>query len=163
VLTARKDIADYFETAVRAGGNAKAISNWVMGDVLRIVRERQLDEALVIHDWPVAPEHLAAMVKLVDDGTINGKIAKTVFEQMVSTGKSPDAIVAEQGLSQVSDSGAIDAAIAAVLDANPEKVAEYRAGKDKLFGFFVGQVMKATQGKANPGKVNEILKQRLAG
>ena len=161
VLTARKDIADYFETAVRVHANPKALSNWVMGDVLRIVRERKLDEALVIRDWPVAPAHLAAMVKLIDDDTISGKIAKTVFEQMVATGQAPDAIVADQGLSQVSDSGAIDAAIAAVLDANAAKVAEYRAGKDKLFGFFVGQVMKATQGKANPGKVNELLKQRL--
>ena len=161
VLTARKDIADYFETAVRAHANAKAISNWVMGDVLRIVRERKLDEALVIRDWPVSPAHLAAMVQLIDDDTISGKIAKTVFEQMVATGLAPDAIVADQGLSQVSDSGAIDAAIAAVLDANADKVAEYRAGKDKLFGFFVGQVMKATQGKANPGKVNELLKQPL--
>ncbi|MBX3025266.1 Asp-tRNA(Asn)/Glu-tRNA(Gln) amidotransferase subunit GatB [bacterium] len=162
VLTARKDIADYFETAVRAGGSAKAVSNWVMGDILRIVRERKLDEALVIRDWPVSPAHLAEMLTLIDDDTISGKIAKTVFEQMVATGKAPAAIVAEQGLSQVSDSGAIEAAIAAVLDANADKVAEYRAGKDKLFGFFVGQVMKATQGKANPGKVNELLKQRLA-
>ena len=161
VLTARKDIADYFETAVRVHANPKALSNWVMGDVLRIVRERKLDEALVIRDWPVSPAHLAAMVQLIDDDTISGKIAKTVFEQMVATGLAPDAIVADQGLSQVSDSGAIDAAIAAVLDANADKVAEYRAGKDKLFGFFVGQVMKATQGKANPGKVNELLKQRL--
>ena len=161
VLTARKDIADYFETAVRVHANPKALSNWVMGDVLRIVRERKLDEALVIRDWPVSPAHLAAMVQLIDDDTISGKIAKTVFEQMVATGLAPDAIVADQGLSQVSDSGAIDAAIAAVLDANADKVAEYRAGKDKLFGFFVGQVMKATQGKANPGKVNELLKQPL--
>ncbi|MFN8643856.1 MAG: Asp-tRNA(Asn)/Glu-tRNA(Gln) amidotransferase subunit GatB [Candidatus Binatia bacterium] len=163
VLTARKDVADYFETAVRAHANPKAISNWVMGDVLRLVRERKLDEALVIRAWPVAPEHLAAMVKLIDDDTISGKIAKTVFEQMVATGNAPDAIVAEQGLSQVSDSGAIDAAVAAVLEANADKVAEYRGGKDKLFGFFVGQVMKATQGKANPGKVNELLRQRLVG
>jgi aspartyl-tRNA(Asn)/glutamyl-tRNA(Gln) amidotransferase subunit B len=163
VLTARKDVADYFETALGAHRNPKTISNWVMGDVLRLVRERKLDEALVIREWPVAPERLAGMVQLIDGGAINGKIAKTVFEQMVESGKSADAIVAEQGLSQVTDSGAIDAAIAAVLDANPDKVAEYRAGKDKLFGFFVGQVMKATQGKANPGKVNELLKERLLG
>jgi aspartyl-tRNA(Asn)/glutamyl-tRNA(Gln) amidotransferase subunit B len=161
VLTARKDIADYFEAAVRAHPNPKAISNWVMGDLLRIVRERKLDEALVIRAWPVSPAHLAAMVRLIDDDTISGKIAKTVFEQMVATGQAPDAIVAAEGLSQVSDTAAIDAAIAAVLEANADKVAEYRAGKDKLFGFFVGQVMKATQGKANPGKVNALLKQRL--
>jgi len=161
VLTARKDVADYFEAALARHPNAKALSNWVMGDVLRLVRERKLDDALVIRDWPVAPAHLAGLIALIDDDTISGKIAKTVFEQMVASGQAPDAIVAAQGLSQVTDQGAIDAAIAAVLDANPDKVAEYRAGKDKLFGFFVGQVMKATQGKANPGKVNERLKERL--
>jgi aspartyl-tRNA(Asn)/glutamyl-tRNA(Gln) amidotransferase subunit B len=161
VLTARKDVADYFETAVRAHANPKAISNWVMGDVLRLVRERKLDDALVIGDWPVAPDRLAGMVRLIDDDTISGKIAKTVFEQMVASGQPAETIVAEQGLSQVSDSGAIDAAIAAVLAANADKVAEYRSGKDKLFGFFVGQVMKATQGKANPAKLNELLKQKL--
>ena len=162
VLTARKDIADYFEAAVRAHANPKAISNWIMGDLLRVVHERKLDSALVIRDWPVPPEQIAELVRLIDDQTISGKIAKSVFEQMLSTGTPPAQLVAEQGLSQVTDAGPIDAAIAAVLDANPDKVAEYRSGKDKLFGFFVGQVMKATQGKANPQKVNELLKQRLA-
>ncbi|MGH7790265.1 MAG: Asp-tRNA(Asn)/Glu-tRNA(Gln) amidotransferase subunit GatB [Candidatus Binatia bacterium] len=161
VLTARKDVADYFEAALRTHANPKGLSNWVMGDLLRIIKERKLDDALVIHDWPVRPEHLAALVRLIDDDTISGKIAKTVFEQMVETGQDPAAIVAAQGLSQVTDSGAIDAAIATVLAANPDKVAEYRGGKDKMFGFFVGQVMKATQGKANPQKVNELLKQQL--
>ena len=134
-----------------------------MGDLLRIIRERKLDTALVIRDWPVSPEHLAALVRLIDDQTISGKIAKTVFEQMLANRAAPEHIVAEQGLSQVTDTSAIDAAIASVLAANSDKVAEYRTGKDKLFGFFVGQVMKATQGKANPQKVNELLKQRLAG
>jgi aspartyl-tRNA(Asn)/glutamyl-tRNA(Gln) amidotransferase subunit B len=163
VLTARKDVADYFEAAVKLHNNPKAISNWVMGDVLRVIRDRKLDDALVIQDWPVPPAYLAELVRLIDDDTISGKIAKTVFEQMLTTGQAPGSIVAAQGLSQVTDSGAIDAAIAAVLEGNADKVAEYRSGKDKLFGFFVGQVMKATQGKANPQKVNEILKQRLAG
>jgi aspartyl-tRNA(Asn)/glutamyl-tRNA(Gln) amidotransferase subunit B len=163
VLTARKDVADYFETAVRVHGNPKAISNWIMGDLLRVIHDRKLDDALIICDWPVPAEHLAQLVRLIDAGTISGKIAKSVFEQMLSTGVPPEQIVAEQGLSQVSDSGAIDAAIAAVLDANADKVAEYRGGKEKLFGFFVGQVMKATQGKANPQRLNELLKQRLAG
>ena len=163
VLTARKDVADYFEAAVRAHPNAKAISNWVMGDVLRVIRERKLDEALVIREWPVPPAHLAGLVRLIDDATISGKMAKSVFEQMLATGAAPQQIVADQGLSQVTDSGAIEDAITAVLAANGAKVAEYRAGKDKLFGFFVGQVMKATQGKANPQKVNDLLKQRLAG
>jgi aspartyl-tRNA(Asn)/glutamyl-tRNA(Gln) amidotransferase subunit B len=163
VLTARKDVADYFETAVRAHPNPKAVSNWVMGDLLRLIRERKLDDALVIRDWPVPPERLAGLVRLIDDATISGKIAKAVFEQMVTSGNPPEQIVAEQGLSQVTDSGAIESEIQRVLDANPDKVAEYRGGKDKLFGFFVGQVMKATQGKANPQKVNDLLKQRLAG
>jgi aspartyl-tRNA(Asn)/glutamyl-tRNA(Gln) amidotransferase subunit B len=163
VLTARKDLADYFEAAVGAHDNPKATSNWVMGDLLRVVRERHLDEALVIRDWPVAPVELAGMIRLIDDGKISGKIAKTVFEEMVATGSPAERIVSERGLSQVSDEGAIRAAVAAVVESNPEKVAEYRAGKEKLFGFFVGQVMKATQGKANPAMVNTLLQELLAG
>ncbi|MFN8599070.1 MAG: Asp-tRNA(Asn)/Glu-tRNA(Gln) amidotransferase subunit GatB [Candidatus Binatia bacterium] len=163
VLTARRDLADYFEAAVAKHRNPKSISNWVMGDVLRLVRERKLDDALVIEDWPVRPEALAAMVALIDDDTISGKIAKTVFEEMVATGDEPAAIVERKGLEQVTDTGAITAAIDAVLAANPDKVAEFRGGKDKLLGFFVGQIMKATGGKANPAAVNEILRAKLAG
>jgi aspartyl-tRNA(Asn)/glutamyl-tRNA(Gln) amidotransferase subunit B len=163
VLTARRDLADYFEAAVARHANAKAISNWVMGDILRLVRERRLDDALVIADWPVRPESLARLVALIDDGTISGKIAKTVFEDMVASGEDPAAIVARKGLVQVTDTGAISAAVDAVLAQNADKVAEYRAGKDKLLGFFVGQVMKATGGKANPQAVNEILRGKLAG
>jgi len=162
VLTMRKDVADYYEEAVRRYRNPKALSNWVMGDVLRIIKERKLDAALVIHDWPVAPERLAALVELIDAGEISGKIAKSVFEEMVNTGKTPVDIVAEQGLTQISDDTAIITAIDQVLAANPSKVSEYRAGKDKLFGFFVGQVMKETQGKANPQKLNELLKGKLS-
>ena len=161
VLTFRKDVADYYEAAVRQYNNAKGLSNWVMGDVLRVVRERKLDIALTIHDWPVPPERLAAMVELIDAGEISGKIAKAVFDEMVNSGKSPVQIVAEQGLTQISDDSAILAAIDAVIGANAAKVAEYRGGKEKLFGFFVGQVMKATQGKANPQKLNDLLKDRL--
>ncbi|HVO24144.1 MAG TPA: Asp-tRNA(Asn)/Glu-tRNA(Gln) amidotransferase subunit GatB [Candidatus Margulisiibacteriota bacterium] len=161
VLTMRRDIADYYEAAVSHHRNPKALSNWVMGDILRIIRERKLDNALVIHDWPVPPERLAAMVELIDSGEISGKIAKAVFEEMVSTGKTPVQIVDEQGLKQISDEGPIIAAVEQVIAANPDKVAEYRNGKDKLFGFFVGQVMKATQGKANPQKLNELLRAKL--
>ncbi len=163
VLTARKDIADYFEAAVGQHGNAKAISNWIMGDILRVLRERRLDDALVIREWPVPPESVAGLVRLIDAGTISGKIAKTVFDEMLAGGGRPEDIVRERGLVQVSDEGPILAAIDQVLAANPDKVAEFRGGKDKLLGFFVGQVMKATQGKANPGKVNELLRSRLAG
>jgi aspartyl-tRNA(Asn)/glutamyl-tRNA(Gln) amidotransferase subunit B len=162
VLTARKDLADFFEAAVRAHDNAKATSNWVMGDVLRVVREKKLDSQLVICDWPVAPEALAAMIRLVDESKISGKIAKTVFEEMVSSGKGAEEIVAEKGLTQISDEGEVAAAVDRVLEANADKVAEYRGGKEKLFGFFVGQVMKATRGKANPQKVNDLLRAKLA-
>jgi len=162
VLTMRKDVADYYEATVRYHNNPKALSNWVMGDVLRILRERKLDSAFVIHDWPVAPERLAAMVELIDSGEISGKIAKAVFEELVTSGKTPLQIVDEQGLKQISDEGAIDAAVEQVLANNPDKVAEYRGGRDKLFGFFVGLVMKATQGKANPQKVNDLLRDKLS-
>jgi aspartyl-tRNA(Asn)/glutamyl-tRNA(Gln) amidotransferase subunit B len=161
VLTMRKDVADYYEAAVRAYRSPKALSNWVMGDVLRIIRERKLDTALVIHDWPVPPERLAAMVELLEQGEISSKIAKAVFEEMVQTGRTAVDIIAEQGLTQISDEAAIVAAIDDVLAAHAGKVTEYRAGKEKLFGFFVGQAMKATHGKANPQKLNELLKAKL--
>jgi aspartyl-tRNA(Asn)/glutamyl-tRNA(Gln) amidotransferase subunit B len=133
-----------------------------MGDLLRILRERKLDSVLVIHDWPLAPERLAAMVELIDSGEISGKIAKAVFEEMVNTGKTPVQIVDEQGLKQISDDSALVAAVDQVLASNPDKVAEYRGGRDKLFGFFVGLVMKGTQGKANPQKVNDLLRSKLS-
>ncbi len=163
VLTARRDVADYFEAVVATHANAKAASNWVMGDILRLVRERKLDDAPAITDWPVAAANLGELIALIDEDAISGKIAKTVFEEMVASGEAPRAIVARLGLTQVSDEGPIIAAIDAVLAANAAKVAEYRSGKDKLFGFFVGQVMKATGGKANPGVVNKILLERLQG
>ncbi|MGH7819594.1 MAG: Asp-tRNA(Asn)/Glu-tRNA(Gln) amidotransferase subunit GatB, partial [Candidatus Binatia bacterium] len=163
VLTARRDVADYYEAALRRHRNPKAISNWVMESVLRLVREQKLDERLRIESWPVAAEHLAALVERIDDGSISGKIAKSVFEEMVATRKPPDAIIAEQGLTQVTDAGAIRAAVDRVLAAHADKVSEFRGGREKLFGFFVGQVMKATQGKANPQLVNEILRERLGG
>jgi len=162
VLTARRDIADYFEAAVAAHRNPKALSNWIMGDVLRLVRERRLDEEPVITSWPVSPAALAGLIALIDDGTISGKIAKSVFEDMVATGRDAAAIVEQQGLRQVTDTGAIAEAVDAVLAGNADKVAEYRSGKDKLFGFFVGQVMKATGGKANPQAVNELLRAKLS-
>jgi aspartyl-tRNA(Asn)/glutamyl-tRNA(Gln) amidotransferase subunit B len=163
VLTARRDVADYFEAVVRAHPNAKAASNWIMGDVLRLIHERKLDEALTITAWPIAPEHLAELIALIDDGTISGKIAKTVFEETVAGGASPRTVVQEQGLTQVSDEGPILAAITQVLAAHPDKVAEFRAGKDKLLGFFMGQVMKATGGKANPPLVSRLLGEKLKG
>jgi len=163
ILTQRRDVAEYFEAAVKAHANPKAIANWLMGDLFRVLKERKLDAALRIESWPVAAADLARMVKLVDEGTISGKLAKTVFNEMLETGKGPDAIVREKGLEQVSDTGALDVAVDEVLAACAAQVEEYRAGKEKVFGFLVGQVMKATRGKANPQMVNEILRGKLQG
>src|SRR5262249_750143 len=155
--------ADYFEATVRGHRNPKAASNWIMGELLRLIRERKLDSALVIREWPVPADRLAALIALIGTGEVSGKSAKPGFEGMGRPGKTPAQIVAEQGLTQVSDVPAIQAAVDRVVAAHPDKAAEYRAGKDKLFGFFVGQVMKDTQGKANPQKVNELLKAKLGG
>jgi aspartyl-tRNA(Asn)/glutamyl-tRNA(Gln) amidotransferase subunit B len=162
VLTTRRDLADYFEDAVASHRNPKALSNWVMGDLLRLVREQKLDDKAVISDWPLTPRALAGLVALIDDGTISGKIAKTVFEEMVTTDREAAAIVEARGLRQVTDTGAIAQVIDSVLSDHGDKVVEYRSGKEKLFGFFVGQVMKATGGKANPQAVNDLLRAKLA-
>ncbi len=163
VLTARRDVADYFETAVKIHRNPKAISNWVMGDIFRVIKEKKLDDALRIADWPVPAERLAAMIKMIDEGKISGKIAKTLFSEMLASGAAPEAIVREKGLEQVSDTASIETAIDQVLAANAKAVADYRGGNEKSFGFFVGQVMKATRGKASPQVVNELLKKKLQG
>ena len=163
VLTARKDVADYFEAAVRAyPADPKTISNWVMDSVLRFIKEERLDATLHIESWPCPPEHLGQLVKLIKSGTISTTIAKTVYEEMRRTGHSPEEIIESKGLRQVSDTDTLQAAIAEVLTANPDKVDAYRGGKEKLLGFFVGQVMRATQGKANPQMVNTLLRQQLA-
>jgi aspartyl-tRNA(Asn)/glutamyl-tRNA(Gln) amidotransferase subunit B len=163
VLTARKDVADYFEAAVAAHPNPKVVSNWVMGELLRVVHERRLDDALSIAAWPVPPAHLGRLIGLIDAGTISGKMAKKVWTEMLSSGNSPEAIVDEQGLLQVTDRAVIERAVDGVLAAHPDKVAAYRGGNERLLGFFVGQVMKATRGAANPPLVNELLKEKLAG
>jgi len=138
---------------------AKPVSNWVMGEVLRALKEDNRE----ISDCPVTPRLLTGMLKLVESGAISGKIAKTVFDEMYKTGKEAGKIVEEKGLVQVSDTGAIEKIIDEVLAANRDKVEEYRGGKEKLFGFFVGQIMKASKGKANPVLVNEILLKKLQG
>jgi aspartyl-tRNA(Asn)/glutamyl-tRNA(Gln) amidotransferase subunit B len=163
VLTTRKDVAEYYEAAVRAyPTNPKTVSNWVMDSVLRVVKDEKLDTGLKITRWPCPPDHLGALLTLISEGTISGKLAKMVFAEMRASGKSPAAIIAEQGLTQVRDEDALAAQIDQVLAANPEKVAEYRAGREKLLQFFVGQVMRATQGKANPQTVNELLIKKLS-
>ncbi len=159
VLSASRDIADYFDACVALYPQAKPVSNWVMGEVLRALKE----DNRAVADCPVTPRLLTEMLRLVEQGTISGKIAKTVFDEMYKTGKEPAGIVEEKGLVQVSDSGAIEQIIDEVLVANPDNVEQYRGGKEKLFGFFVGQVMKASRGKANPALVNELLLNKLKG
>jgi len=161
LLTGRKDIADYFESAVRVHANPKAISNWVVGDLFRVLKERKLDDQLYITQWPVPPQNLAGLVQLIDEGKISGKIAKIVFDEMVFSGRSPQAIVVAKGLEQVSDAGSIEKAVDQVLSAHPKQVEQYRSGNEKVFGYLVGQIMKATQGKVNPQKANEILREKL--
>jgi aspartyl-tRNA(Asn)/glutamyl-tRNA(Gln) amidotransferase subunit B len=163
LLTSRKDVADYFETALRSHANSKAIGNWIVGDLFRVLKERKLDEQFHITQWPVRPEALADLVCLIDKGRISGKIGKTLFSEMLVSGRLPHEIVAEKGLEQVSDSLSIENAITQVLAAYPKQVADYRRGNEKIFGFLIGQIMKATQGKVNPQRANEILKQKLAG
>ncbi len=157
VLTAAKDLAAYFEECVRLFPQPKIVSNWVMSDILRELKQRDAD----IRQCPVTPAHLAGMLQLIENQTISGKIAKAVFEDMFATGKMPDEIVKEKGLVQISDESALIAVIEQIVAANPGPAQEYRSGKAKAFGFFVGQVMKATQGKANPQLVNTLLEQKL--
>ena len=161
LLTSRKDVADYFEESVKIHANPKALGNWIVGDLFRELKQRRLDEQLYILNWPVKAERLAQLVKLVDEERISGRIAKTVFEMMLDSDQSPDQIVSDQGLEQVSDLSSINATIDQVLEANAKQVEQFRSGNEKVFGFLVGQVMKATQGKANPQKVNEILREKL--
>jgi aspartyl-tRNA(Asn)/glutamyl-tRNA(Gln) amidotransferase subunit B len=156
VLVAEQAIADFYETVAK-GRDARLAANWVSGDFFAAMNRI----GTTIENPPVSAAALGELLDLIGDKTINGRIAKDVFEAMVETGKMPGAIVEERGFRQVTDTGAIEAAVDAVLAANPDKVAEYKAGKEKLFGFFVGQVMKATGGKGNPALVNEVIRQRL--
>ncbi|NHM28291.1 Asp-tRNA(Asn)/Glu-tRNA(Gln) amidotransferase subunit GatB [Desulfofundulus sp. TPOSR] len=157
VLTATKEMADYFEECVALYPNAKAVSNWMMGDLSRLLNAHNMD----ITRCKVSPRQLTDMLKLMDRGTISGKIAKTVFEEMFATGKDPEQIVQEKGLVQITDEGAIAAVVEEVLASNAKVVEDYLKGKDRAFGFLVGQVMKATRGKANPELVNRLLKEKL--
>jgi len=157
VLVADQETAAFYET-VAAGRDAKLAANWMMGDFFAALNRTGRS----IGDSPVSAAALGQLLDLLADRTINGRIAKEVFEGMVETGEPPASIVESRGLRQVTDTGAIDQAVDAVLAANPDKLAEFRAGKDKLFGFFVGQVMKAMAGKGNPALVNEALRQRLS-
>jgi aspartyl-tRNA(Asn)/glutamyl-tRNA(Gln) amidotransferase subunit B len=166
VLTAEKGTADYFEETLRQFSdinhkspteNAKSVSNWVMTDVLRVVSEQKIE----IKDFTISPRNLAAMIGLIHDGTISGKIAKDVFDEMLKSNHDPRAIVESKGLVQVSDSFAIEVVVDEIIAANKQQVDKYLGGNEKVFGFLVGETMKAMKGKANPTIVNELLKQKL--
>lgn len=156
VLVAEKASAEFFETVAK-GRDAKLAANWVMGDFFAALNA----SGKTIEEPPVSAQHLGEMIDLIADGTLSGRLAKDVFALMLESGKAPGAIVEEKGLRQVTDTSAIEAAIDQVIAANPDKVAEVLAGKDKLIGWFVGQVMKSTQGKANPAMLNELLAKRF--
>jgi aspartyl-tRNA(Asn)/glutamyl-tRNA(Gln) amidotransferase subunit B len=161
VLSASRELGAYFEAVVAnlAAPHAKLAANWVMGELASALNRDNVE----ITASRVAPAGLSGLLARIVDGKISGKIAKEVFEAMWSEGKSADSIIDAQGLEQITDAAAIERVIDAVIAANPKQLADYRSGKDKLFGFFVGQVMKATGGKANPAQLNELLKAKLAG
>ena len=160
VLTTSRDLAMYFETVVeKLGGQPKLAANWVRGDLSGALNR----DGLEVDASRVPATALAGLLARIGDDTISGKLAKEVFEAMWSEGRGADEIIDARGLRQITDTGAIEQAIDAIMAANPKQLAEYRSGKDKLFGFFVGQVMKATQGKANPAQLNELLKRKLGG
>ncbi len=162
VLTVEKDTADYFENTIaglnsKTNENVKLVSNWVMTEMMRVVKERQLS----LKDSPVMPSSLGKLINLIVDGTISGKIAKEVFEEMISSGSDPSDIVKKKGLVQITDVSALEPIVYKILSDNHEQVKQYLGGKQSVFGFFVGETMKATKGKANPKMVNELLKKKL--
>lgn len=157
VLTLTKAMSDFFEEVLDYYPQPKEVSNWMMGDFSRLLNARQIE----VTESKVSPAQLAELLKLIDKGTISGKIAKTVLEEMVDTGKNPAQIVEEKGLVQISDSAELEKIIDEVLANNPKSVEDYRAGKTKAMGFLVGQTMKATKGKANPEMVNKLLREKL--
>ena len=158
VLTSSRALAEYFEEVAKLSGKPKIASNWVMGDVLRFLNEDKKD----IRECPILPQSLAEMIGLIEDGTISGKMAKDIVVDMYRTGKTPKTVIEEKGMVQITDETALEKTIAEIMAANPAQLEQYRAGKEKLFGYFVGQVMKATRGKANPQLINELLKKMLA-
>jgi aspartyl-tRNA(Asn)/glutamyl-tRNA(Gln) amidotransferase subunit B len=157
VLTATRAISDYFETVAQVSGNPKMAANWVMGDLMALLKA----EGKEIADSPVGAEHLGQLVKLISGGELSGKLAKQVFPKMFSTGEPAGTIVECEGLKQISDSGALEKIIADVIAANPKQVEQYRGGKTTVINFLVGQAMKATRGQANVAAVTELFKQKL--
>jgi len=157
VITGSKALADFFDECVLLYPDAKTVSNWVMGELLRLLNSSNVE----IQKAKISPHGLAELLKLIEIGTISGKLAKTIFEEIFASGKMPTEVIREKGLSQISDTGEIAAVVIKVLSANPSVVQDFKAGKEKALGFLVGQVMKETMGKANPAVVNQLLKERL--
>jgi aspartyl-tRNA(Asn)/glutamyl-tRNA(Gln) amidotransferase subunit B len=159
IVTSSRHLADYFETCVKLFDQPKTVSNWVMGELLRELN----NSGTPVSASPVSPERFISLLKLVDNGTISLKVARDLFPELYASGQSPEQLVQEKGLTQVSDEGALETIIDEAMAKNPAQLAQYRSGKDQVLGFFVGQVLKASGGKANPGKVNELLKKKLPG
>jgi len=157
VLTSSKELSDFFEEAAKLSSNVKAVSNWIMGDMLRILNERNME----VDQIPFPPAHLVKLITLIDKGAINGPTAKKVFELMFDSGKDPEVIVKEQGLEMLNDEAVLLEVVERVIQENPNSVADYKKGKKKVIGFLVGQAMKATKGKADPQILNEILTRKL--
>lgn len=157
IITASKAMADYFDAALASKADPKAVANWLMGEVSKHLNTASLE----MKSCPVAPEKLAGLIELIDKGTISNKIAKTVFEEMWTSGKDALTIVKEKGMMQISNAGEIESIVDAVIAANPQSVADFQSGKEKALGFLVGQIMKQTKGRANPEMVNKMLRQRL--
>ena len=158
VLTMSKDMSDFFDVTVQTGADAKTVSNWLMGETIGYLNANNLE----FKEISLTPENLGTLVKLIEKGTISNKIAKTVFKEMMESGKSPEKIVEEKGLVQISDEGALKQMVDEVLAANPQAIEDFKAGKEKAIGALVGQIMKASKGKANPGVVNQLLRDALA-
>ncbi len=157
VLIASREVADYYEAVTAAGASPTPAANWVQGAVMRMLNEQKIE----VTDLSVTPENLAALLKMIDAGTISGSIAQTVFADMAESGEAPDTIVEKKGLVQISDEDALEGVVDKVVAENPDEVERYRSGNKKLFGFFMGQIMKETKGKANPKLVNQLLRQKL--
>ena len=177
-LTENRARADYFEACVgkaageaagkasgesagKASGEARTVSNWMLSELLRVQHENRMDQRTL--EERVPPDHLAQLLSQIKEGKISGKIGKDVLDVMAESGKAPAAVIEEQGLVQISDTGELEGVVDGILADHPDDVADYRGGKTKLLGFFMGQVMRATQGKANPKLVNELLRKKLAG
>jgi len=157
IITLTPESLSFFDQCLKDYPDAKTISNWMMGELSRLLNQNNME----LGDCKIKPDDLVQMLKAIDDGSISGKMGKTVFEEMFATGKSPAVIIKEKGLVQISDEGSLVPVIEDIINANPKVVEDYKNGKDKAFGFFIGQIMKTTKGQANPAQVNKLLKEKL--